>query len=383
MSHVKAKKVKIPLGENSDQITDLFNQMVGAGSINMNIVYPKYLRLKIHCENLIKLFEVVAESPFMTRQPEYAKQKASLDGFCKEARADFIVLFARDFTDYINNLNAIDENSKKEFAIEYEAAKKSKLINNWVMMCDRLVNYKNNFNDITKFNHKFIMRMPGVEWCPFPFIDINLKYIFSCANVRENTIGFFMMVLHKAFAHSYALWGELGSPDIDIDEFINVLMMNLTEIQKRPELTRCQKAFKQIAESVGLLKQNFGTYYRDFVDTKDNTIMMQHFIIDVSKNTNNDPQLTAQFRKIVEYYRKIAKDQIQNPKVKALFDKVNESFNELDKTTPNLSSKSQKPPELSPAKTPTAADAAADDSTADTLAIIDSVNAKTIDEVLE
>jgi aspartate oxidase len=65
--------------------------------------------------------------------------------------------------------------------------------------------------------------------------------------------------------------------------------------------------------------------------------MMQHFIIDVSKETEADPVVTSQFRTIIAYYQKIARDQISNPKIKMLFDKVNESFKELERGTENLS----------------------------------------------
>jgi hypothetical protein len=85
-----------------------------------------------------------------------------------------------------------------------------------------------------------------------------------------------------------------------------------------------------------LLKENFGDYYRDFISTKDSTIMMQNFIIDVSKKTDSDPQVTRQFRQIISYYRELAQQQIQNPKVKMLFDKVNESFQQLERGATNL-----------------------------------------------
>jgi hypothetical protein len=64
--------------------------------------------------------------------------------------------------------------------------------------------------------------------------------------------------------------------------------------------------------------------------------MMQQFIIDVSKKTDSDPQVTRQFRQIISYYRELAQQQIQNPKVKMLFDKVNESFQQLERGATNL-----------------------------------------------
>jgi hypothetical protein len=46
--------------------------------------------------------------------------------------------------------------------------------------------------------------------------------------------------------------------------------------------------------------------------------------------------VTAQFRKIISYYRNMAQSQIKNPKAKALFDKVNESIKSWERDTENL-----------------------------------------------
>ena len=69
---------------------------------------------------------------------------------------------------------------------------------------------------------------------------------------------------------------------------------------------------------------------------------MENFILDVSKSTDADAETTRQFRVIIQYYRKLAQTQMSsNPKIKALFDKVNESFKQLDKGAENLNSKKE------------------------------------------
>ncbi len=114
-------------------------------------------------------------------------------------------------------------------------------------------------------------------------------------------------------------------------------MRNIDKIQKHPDLNRCGKAFSQIKKSVKLLKDNFNGYYREFVGSKNSTIMMEHFILDVSKSTNSDPVLMSQFKKIIMFYRKIARDgQANNPKAKMFFDKVDESLKNLEKQTQNI-----------------------------------------------
>jgi hypothetical protein len=332
----KVKKIKIPLGGKDEGISEMFNQMLGAGAVNMTIAYPKYLRIKGMCQQLVNLFRMLSDSPFMRKFSEFKPQKDELDAFVTKSNATIAELFSIDFSHYEWNLNLIEDELKESFSAQYDKIKKSDFINGFVIMCDRLVVYKNHFRDLNKLNHKFITCMAGATYQPFPFSSLNLKYIFCLPNVGENTIKFFMTVLNKAYEFSHALWKETVSPDVDVEQFTEVIMANIGEIQKQSKLARCDKAFQKIKDSVHLLKNNFSDYYRDFVTTKDSTVLMQNFIIDVSKKTDSDPQTTRQFRQIINYYRELAQSQIQNPKVKMLFDKVNESFQQLEKGTSNL-----------------------------------------------
>ena len=139
------------------------------------------------------------------------------------------------------------------------------------------------------------------------------------------------------FDLSYKLYNEIISPDINIEEFVDIIIVNIGEFKNRPGLNRCKKAFKKIEDSVKMLKDNFSSYYRDFVTTKNSTIIMEHFIIDVSKSSASvDPELTREFRTIIGYYRKAAENTKMNPQVQSLFDRINESFKQLERNTENL-----------------------------------------------
>ncbi len=330
----RVKKIKVPIGTQDEDLSEMFNQMLGAGNVNITIAYPRYLRIKGICEQLLKLFTLLAESPFM-RNPEFASEKKQIQNFCSVSKVAVEEVFSMDFSDYVWNLTLLDDDRRAAFTVSYEKMKKAEIVNTFILMCDKLVPYKKNFADLDKLNPKFITSMCGVEWRPFPFTTLNLKYIFSLG-VSNSTIAFFMTVLSKSYELSRMLYDEIQSPDIDVDQFVDFIMKSIDDIQKRPELNRCREAFNKIKESVSMLKTRFNGYYRDFISTSDSTIIMQHFIIDVSKNTNASPKITQQFRTIISYYRKIASDQITNPKIKMLFDKVNASFKELERGTENL-----------------------------------------------
>lgn len=336
MSKVKVKRIKIPAGMKDEGLAEMFNQMLGAENANLTIAYPRYVRIKGLCENLIRIFEMLANSPFMRSMTEFAREREQIIKFCEQGRAEIKELFCMDFSDYEWNLTLVESELQKKFTILYESMKVSHIVNNFINIVDRLHSFRKNFEDINNMNHKFINTMPGVEWYPFPFTTLNIKYIFSLSNIGSNTIAFFMTIFNKTYEYSRKVYDEVQSPNIDIDQFITIIMSNIDEIQKRPELSRCKKAFEKIKHSVGLLKTNFNNYYRDFIDTKDSTIIMQHFILDVGKTTEADAQVTQQFRTIISYYRKIAQNQITNPKIKMLFDKANESFQKLERGTENL-----------------------------------------------
>tara|TARA_R110002153_G_scaffold273997_7_gene446497 strand:+ start:7496 stop:8701 length:1206 start_codon:yes stop_codon:yes gene_type:complete len=335
MKGVKVRKVKIPMGENGEDIGDMFNQMLGAGSMNLSICYPKYQRIKKLCAQYLKLLGILADAPFLKSKSEFQPALEQINAHITENAIDRV--FTMDLDKYEWNFNTIEEPLKKEFEEHYEAIKKSNLTRSAILTCDRLIPHKSSINDLAALNPKFLTNMTSPEFLPLPFTNLNFKYLFTLSDISENNIRFFMTVLHKAHELTFKIWQESVSPDVDVEQFVEVIMSNIEEIQKKaPELARCNKAFGKIRESVSLLQDQFSGYYRDFVQTKDSTIIMQNFILDVSQQSGADPEVMREFRVIIKYYRKLAGQQKTHPKLKMLFDKVNSSFKELEKGTQNL-----------------------------------------------
>lgn len=326
---VVQKTVKQSLGDTKD-ISEMFNQMLGAGALNIIIAYPKYINMKNAVENLVRLFDAIQKSPFLTKTEEFKRCADELNHFVSEARKQIDYWFGMQLEEPAN----VTDEQRQKFTELYEGVKKSSLVNQFIIMCDKLVVYKNYFNDENNLNDKFLTNMVDPEFKPFPFSNLNLKYIFTMCG--PNTKKFFMTILHKSFIISHTLWKVVTSPDVDVDQFVKIIMSNIDQIQNRPELGRCKDAFDKIKESVHMLKDNFSGYYRNFISTKDSTIIMQNFIIDVSKNQSNNPKVIKQFQKIVRYYQTMASSQIKNDKAKQLFEKVNEAFKQIEKNTTNL-----------------------------------------------
>lgn len=122
----------------------------------------------------------------------------------------------------------------------------------------------------------------------------------------------------------------ITSPDIDISKFSDLIVESIKQAKKM--IPRANKAFRKIEESVELLKDNFQNYYKDFVTTKNPTIIIENFILDVSKENSGDVdlELARQFKKIVMFYQKKSQGKIKDPKVNKLFEMLNKNFEMLN-----------------------------------------------------
>ena len=337
----KVKKVKM---SSSNDLADMFNQMLGGGDVDMRIAYPKYRRMRGLSEQIISVVKMLATSPFMKKyggsstagvKGEYADECAALLEWCETSTGAVERIFSADFSDYEWNFSLVEDEQRGEFSELYRSVKESPLIKSFIFMCDRLVVYKKEMKDEVGHLGKFIDLMPGVSWTPLPFSTLNIKYIFA-QHSDDITRRFFLVVLSKLYELSYKVWQEVTSPDIDMDEFSTTILDSINQVRKMPELSRCERAFRKIEESVDMLKDRFGSYYRDFIQTKNSSIIMEHFILDVSREGNTDVEMTRQFRQIIKFYRKNAAATVKDPKIKELFERVNSSFSQMEKEASNL-----------------------------------------------
>jgi hypothetical protein len=123
------------------------------------------------------------------------------------------------------------------------------------------------------------------------------------------------------------------SPDVNISNLSELIISSLGMLRKR--IPRCDKAFNKIEESARMLKDNFGEYYRDFLQTKDPNNIFTAFISDVSTSCGNDTMLILQCRKIVEYYKKNAQMKIASGEItgekRKMFESLLNNYRALDK----------------------------------------------------
>lgn len=358
---MKVKTVKVPLVSKQDGVTDMFNQMVGAGeTLNMTIVYPKYTHMRDGLlKPIVKLLEFFANALAAAKYPndEVLAFKVRLEEFIR-------INYSFDFSDFEWDLNTVDEELKRQFSTQYTGNKTHPCMNTLIKIYDSLLPYAKHIENVDALSWKFITNMAGVDWSPLIFTKCNIKQLMqTCTDAQKRLM---ITILSKFYTFTKQVHQSAVSPDVDVDKFISVLEDNMQQMEKKvPELARCKKAFGKIRESIGLLKERFNGYYRDFVETKDSTIMMQNFILDVSKESNSDPQTMQEFRKIMEYYRKMSQqnNKSKDPKMQALFAKLSDTFKEIERGTGNITSLTVDTTEPDPepiALTPLSADAVMD-----------------------
>jgi hypothetical protein len=344
-------KVKVVESKHKD-ISDIFSQLLGVGTCNFDICYPKYRSISETLNKLIKATELLGQLPALKQYSEFETTITEIEGFVKHAKEQHAEAFSWKAPE-TQTLEPMKPEEIEAFGKIYEANKTHKLVSLFVSTCNQLIRYKLYIEDPNTANHEFILRMPGTEFVPLAFSSLNIKRLVVLLSIdaeplasrsqQENEkyckgykdlLKVLVLILNKIYSLSYNLYKIVSSPDVDVEEFSRVVIDNIDQVKK--QIPRCEKAFNAIRKSIGLLKSNFGKYYRDFTETGSQTAIMESFILDVATDTKTDPETIRQFREIMKHYKKIAASQSNNPQLKMLFDNVNQSLTQLEDNTENI-----------------------------------------------
>lgn len=352
---IKSKVVKATLA-NKD-VSEMFEGVLGSGdnSMAIYIIHPKYLRMRHHANRFIKLLNAMYEFKFMNYFPESkehlghyiaALQKQFISGFsapdlsqwlspavimkispeaaaAAAAAADDTKLTASDYAqvppEIITQFNEI-----------FLTSKKCNIVNTIIVTCKNLIIHKQSLLNQNDLRDKFMTKSAQMSFAPLPdLVQLNFKQIYIDDRLTPEDKDFILTILHKMLTISHDQYEAVASPDVDVDEFVQIIMSSISEVKKH--IPRCDQAFQKIIDSVSMLKGNFGDYYKEFTASGNPTIIMENFVLDVAKSTNSTPKVTAQFRTIIAHYRKLASQQASHPKLQSLFQQVDANFQELEK----------------------------------------------------
>ncbi len=313
---VRVKQVKVGAADTNN-INDLFEEMIGAKDADPNIIRPKFVKVRNIVRYIHSVMHMMANLKDLDK--DYPKLKQPMEEIKKYIHdmkeSVFFLIDKDDVEDNYINMSKEDMNSM------YKKLRENVFIKQLILLGSKLKKHKNCLEDSANLKDNFINQNPGLSFVIFDFSTLDLKQIWHEKNMSPHVKKIILHVLHKIYKNTVELYDIITSPDIDIDEFIGILLSSISDIKKQPMLNRCVHAFKRIEDSVALLKENFSKYYRESISCGNPDIIIHNFIIDVSNAGAPDARLTSEFRKIIQYMNQMSNQsgKSKDPKIKKLY----------------------------------------------------------------
>jgi hypothetical protein len=320
----KVKTIKKTLGGGSgDELNNIFSQLLGnKDSLDPCIVLDKYQKLKSELLSICSLldrFNINILDKLIPTDKIYNEYKEDIEFFIKNCKNEF------DITELkVNDIVPI-----------YLRIKDSDSVNKTILLCQNLIQYKQSLSNKHELSDRFIYNEPGNEVILLPFANLNFKFLFrdpEFLNEKNTKMKPFTMVtLHLLYKLSYSVYEIITSPDINIEQFSEIIIKSINEAKK--SIPRCDKAFNKISNSLDMLTNNFGNYYKDMILTKKPSIIIENFLSDlVSDTSDSDMECVHQLKKIVDFYKNktMKSGAIKDPRISQLFETIQEKFSLID-----------------------------------------------------
>ncbi len=345
---MKAKVFKKKVGTD-DTIVKLFNTMVGVEDADPILIEPKYENLLFYLNKIISVWDIFYNSSFCQNVLlpntifgkeilEFITQSKKLlaENTLQEEKNKIKTDFKESLIEELYELGS--KYNKEALNKAYRNIKNSDLIkhinitlNNIkilleedkkqsgsVLSClDMPNNLSNTFITKTTLDTKIL------SWSG---IDFNFMYNNYSKQV-QNFDKLVLFSLHITYINSISIYKVLMEPDIDIEKFVAAFSEKLDGVKN--VIPGCDAAFKTLKKSLGLLKRNFGEYYKKFVTTSNNPgIILESFLADVSEKNKNNITVLVQFKKIIGYIKNNLPENLKsNETVNKLWNISEELFN--------------------------------------------------------
>ena len=310
MSRVKVvTKVKMDKNMLSGDMSHMFKQMMGEETPDFAVIRPKYERLLIVMSNvaiLLSKFTSLIEKRISEYSSNYAEMNDyanNLKTLCKDYEIPPLPLYDTD------NPHAKEELTKyiETVSKKYLALKNDKVVKNLVIVCKDLSAFSKFIKNTDKLSAQFIHDSPEPDMCILRKItQLPFKQLYLSEKLAKvpGAQAYILTFLHMFLKETQQVFEMLSSPDIDIDKFVTIISSGLDKMKSHPELRGCTDAFEKIRRSTSMLKDNFGSYYGDFMASNNPNIIMENFISDVSRKVDGNIRLVSQFKRIMGFYRK-------------------------------------------------------------------------------
>lgn len=348
------------------QLIELFNQMVGTSAPDPNVVIPKYEKLVSITGDIISILGKFVVSPCQVLRPEFEKGFEDIEKFVEKSKEDVAKLtiepkeksvLSQEELDLVNTqpetLEKVMQNMGLKYDVNelgeaYKNLKDSEAVKAFIMTYRllkealvaeverkkvkmELFDKEHDLADKAQLSSAFIRKSIGHVLQLFSFSSIDFKGIDLSPLVDKKMRQYILFTLYLIYGKCDEIYKLVTSPDVDVAKFSEALVSNIDSIRKR--IPRCDEAFNKIKESVELLQGNFGGYYKDFISSQNPGIIVEHFVLDVAKDSKANPKVTRQFRQIIQFYKKHMAGQIKDPKLQRIFSLVGKNLDILEKKT--------------------------------------------------
>lgn len=341
-------------------LIEMFNQMIGQGRPDPNIVIPKYDQLMQMSKDYVNLLVKFVQSP-VGKFPPFKAPVMQIVDFIKRTQAELSGLQIPQKEDKLLAGKSLDEINRspelmarlmqdvtekydiEQLGVVYPELKDCNTIKEIIMTCkninrllreemERTNTETDCLADSKNLSEKFITKADGVCIEIFNFSSFNFKDLFIRTDVDDKVRSYVLLFLRLIYTKSREIVKMISSPDIDVEKFSEVLVKSIKDIRKH--IPRCDKAFDKIEESVNLLQNNFGGYYKDFIESQNPGIIIENFVLDVAQDSQADLQTTMQFKEIIKFYKaKMQKHNVKDPKVQKLFQMLGANLDVLEEKT--------------------------------------------------
>jgi len=363
MAKVKTKKVKLIGGESDSDLTEMFNGFLGISAPDPQIVIPKYKKVHEKASSMLKLFESLLRTsrPFYQTFFELNKQGfMDIRAFVSQSATELDtyklddvgghVLSAQELTELNANPEKLREylaNANTRSKVEglqekWKGLKECGTIQNYILIArnikgllltekSRTKSEMHNLEDKTKLSLDFIKNSDGDYLKIFEFSSLDFKQITLSDTMTPELEQYLALFLYLLYKDTLAIVETISMPDIDVGAFSDILISKISDCKK--QIPRCDLAFKKIADSVSMLKDNFPNYYKDFVISRSNPgIIIENFILDVSTQCEHSPELMRQFRTIMTFIQKNMNTAgTKSPEAEKIFAALGRNLDLIDK----------------------------------------------------
>ncbi|MGL5934195.1 MAG: hypothetical protein ACRCZI_01080 [Cetobacterium sp.] len=322
---VKVMKISSTSNEDVKELHEMFAQITGTSDADREVIIPKIISIYKTIISYSKLFNILLSFETFTSQfNEYKfwfdEVSVFLDDLVKSTNTDITKDYAMDIT---IPFYSMDNEKLNQF---YKDLKENNFLKQIIITGSNLVPYKRHLTETN--DDVFIRREPGLTLQPLAFSSLDLKIIWNTENLSDKAKTFMLSILRRSYEIGIKLYDLVTSPDVDMKKFSKLLIGSISQMKK--QIPRCDNAFAIIERSVTMLEDNFKSYFRGSVEAGNPSIIVESFIIDLSKSQKANASVTNEFRRIVAFLQERGSKQT-DPKVKKLFSMLNAQFSSIDK----------------------------------------------------